>query len=97
MEFSNPSQTMFNAILFWGYAIYLFLYKYKQNPNTLLLRLAIIIQVCYVALNQFILMYYGEAFVYHIVLSSFVMVLYLYLVIVLDSELMLLCEKIGFV
>ena len=83
--------------MFWGYAIYLFLYKYKQNPNKVLLQAAIVVQVSYVLFNQFLLMYYGEAFVHHILLSSFVMILYLYLVIFLDSELMLLCEKIGFV
>lgn len=64
MSFVNPHLSYYNLIFFWGYIIYLFLYKYNSKPNKWLIISSIILLATIFVTSLGIEVFFGQVYIH---------------------------------
>lgn len=97
ITFSMPNCKVFDQIFFWNYQIYFVLWKYNRKPNKIILGAAFFLNLVWTIFNTWVLAFNGVNYLYVSVMSAIFAIIYLFVAIYFDDEIMRFCEKLGFI
>lgn len=85
LNFSCPSQHMLGIVFLINYQIYMYFIKYTKNPNYSLVVVLYVLSSIYAGILAFGLNLFGNIYLYQVVISIIISIIYLLVCLSFDS------------